>query len=111
LLPVAHLCTELRLSADEVLFKAGEMGDAMYVVVEGGVNVLRDQGVIARLGRGRMRRRDGGARLGAAVGDRDGRRAGTAHPARSQRADGPAATTSELVRSLAMVLAGRIRRS
>jgi CRP-like cAMP-binding protein len=111
LLPVARLCTELRLSADEVLFKAGEMGDAMYVVVEGGVNVLREHGVIARLGRGEC--------VGEmAALDWEPRSA-------TVMADGPALLIRlgrnelmdllrdhpELVRNLAMVLAGRIRRS
>lgn len=52
LLPVAALCTETRLAPDEVLFAAGEMGDAMYVIVDGEVRVVRDRQAIARLGPG-----------------------------------------------------------
>jgi CRP-like cAMP-binding protein len=52
LLPVARLCTEVRLGPEEILFEAGAMGDAMYVVVDGGVSVVRDKTVIARLGKG-----------------------------------------------------------
>lgn len=53
LLPVAALCTEVRLEPDEVLFEAGDLGDAMYVVVEGGVRVLDERGAVkALLGRG-----------------------------------------------------------
>lgn len=52
LLPVAALCTERRLAPEEVLFKAGDMGDAMYVVVDGQVRVIRDRRAIARLGPG-----------------------------------------------------------
>ena len=41
LLPVATLATETRLAPEEVLFVAGDMVDARYVVVEGSVRVIR----------------------------------------------------------------------
>jgi CRP-like cAMP-binding protein len=52
LMPVAGLCTEVRLGADEVLFEAGDLGDAMYVIVEGEVRVVTAKRVITHLGRG-----------------------------------------------------------
>ncbi len=52
LLPVAGLCTEVSLAAGDVLFEAGELGDAMYVIVEGEVQIVGDKRVITQLGRG-----------------------------------------------------------
>ncbi len=52
LLPVAAICTELRLDAGEVLFSAGDMGDAVYIVVQGAVRVVRERKAIAQLGAG-----------------------------------------------------------
>ncbi|MCG8417399.1 MAG: cyclic nucleotide-binding domain-containing protein [Proteobacteria bacterium] len=52
LLPVANLCTEISLDAGDVLFREGDMGDAMYVVVRGNVTVERDGEILATLGCG-----------------------------------------------------------
>ncbi|HLU66400.1 MAG TPA: cyclic nucleotide-binding domain-containing protein [Kofleriaceae bacterium] len=52
LLPVAALCGEISLDGGEELFHAGEEGDALYVVVEGEVEVVRQGEAIARLGPG-----------------------------------------------------------
>jgi CRP-like cAMP-binding protein len=52
LMPVASVATEHALAADEALFHAGELGDAMYVIVEGEVRVLAGPEVVARLGPG-----------------------------------------------------------
>lgn len=49
---MAALCTEKRLAPEEILFSAGDMGDAMYILVDGEVRVVRDRQAIARLGPG-----------------------------------------------------------
>lgn len=52
LLPVAGLCQQVDLVRGEVLFDAGEVGDAMFVVVSGSVRVMRGSEQVARLGPG-----------------------------------------------------------
>ncbi len=52
LLPVAALCHQVDLVAGEVLFEAGETGDALFVVVSGSVRVERGGDLLARLGPG-----------------------------------------------------------
>jgi CRP-like cAMP-binding protein len=110
LLPVAALCTEIHLGPQEVLFKAGDMGDAMYVVVEGGVRIVRDRKVIARLGPGEcvgeMAALDWEPRSATVIADADTLlvRLGRNELMDLLRDHPP------LVRSLAMVLAARIRK-
>jgi CRP/FNR family transcriptional regulator, cyclic AMP receptor protein len=111
LMPVATLCTEVRLAPGDVLFEEGAIGDAMYVVVEGDVCVVAGGRVIKLLGRGEC--------VGEmAALDWESRSA-------TVRADGPALLIRlgrnelldllhdhpELVRGLAGVLAARIRAS
>ncbi|MEO8701899.1 MAG: cyclic nucleotide-binding domain-containing protein [Kofleriaceae bacterium] len=109
LIPVAALCTEVRLGPDDTLFRAGELGDAMYVVVDGSVRVVVGTEVITLLGRGEcvgeMAALDWEPRSATVVAD------GPALLVRLGRnelmdllRDHP-----ELVRSLALVLANRIR--
>lgn len=50
----ARLAQEVSLSTDQVLFVKGELGSAMYVVVEGCVRVHIGDVVIARLERGQV---------------------------------------------------------
>ncbi|HWM86326.1 MAG TPA: cyclic nucleotide-binding domain-containing protein [Kofleriaceae bacterium] len=52
LLPVAALCQQVDLVPNQVLFEAGEVGDALFVVVSGMVLVKRGNELIARLGAG-----------------------------------------------------------
>jgi CRP-like cAMP-binding protein len=52
LLPLAALCTTCELGAGELLFAEGELGDSLYVVVRGAVQVQRDGREIASLGAG-----------------------------------------------------------
>lgn len=52
LLPVAAVCAEVRLAPGEVLFEAGDPGDAMYVIVDGEVRVVAGEAELTRLGRG-----------------------------------------------------------
>ena len=52
LLPVARLCSVLRLAVDEVLFEEGDLGDSMYVVVDGSVRITRATATLAELGPG-----------------------------------------------------------
>lgn len=52
LLPVAHLCAEVELEADEWLFDSGDAGDSLYVVIRGAVRVERDGERLATLGKG-----------------------------------------------------------
>jgi CRP-like cAMP-binding protein len=52
LLPVAALCQQVDLVIGQVLFEAGEVGDALFVVVSGSVRVMRGNQQVARLGTG-----------------------------------------------------------
>ena len=52
LLPVANLCTEVDLDGGDVLFREGDLGDAIYVVVAGKVAVIRADEAVATLGTG-----------------------------------------------------------
>lgn len=52
LLPVAALCHQVDLARNQVLFEAGEVGDALFVIVSGAVRVMRGDQLIARLGQG-----------------------------------------------------------
>ena len=52
LLPVAALCSTTELDAGEVLFHEGEIGDALYVIVRGGVRVERAGEMLATFGAG-----------------------------------------------------------
>ncbi len=52
LLPVARLCSEVSIEAGDVLFEEGDLGDALYVVVSGAVQILRRGKLIAALGAG-----------------------------------------------------------
>jgi CRP-like cAMP-binding protein len=52
LLPVARLCTEVDLDPEDELFCEGDLGDSLYVVVSGGVRVVRGKTMLAKLGPG-----------------------------------------------------------
>ena len=52
LLPIAQLCTEQSLEAGDVLFCKGDPGDALYVILHGTVAVERDDTIVATLGPG-----------------------------------------------------------
>jgi len=52
IIPVAHLCTDTALDAGDILFREGELGNAMYVIIRGAVRIERDRQVIATLGEG-----------------------------------------------------------
>jgi CRP/FNR family transcriptional regulator, cyclic AMP receptor protein len=52
LLPVAALCQQVDLVIGQILFEAGEVGDALFVVVSGSVRVMRGNQQVARLGPG-----------------------------------------------------------
>lgn len=52
LLPVASMCSERDLADGEHLFRAGELGDAMYVVAKGAVRVEKKGRILAELGAG-----------------------------------------------------------
>jgi CRP-like cAMP-binding protein len=54
LLPVASLCQQVDLVAGQVLFEAGEVGDSMFVVASGLVQVKRGAELLARLGPGEV---------------------------------------------------------
>jgi serine/threonine protein phosphatase PrpC len=53
LLQVIPLCEPLEVPAGHTLMREGELGDAMYVVIEGEVTVHRGDAEVARLGAGR----------------------------------------------------------
>ncbi len=54
LLPVASLCQQVDLVSGQVLFDAGEVGDSMFVVASGLVQVKRGAELLARLGPGEV---------------------------------------------------------
>jgi CRP/FNR family transcriptional regulator, cyclic AMP receptor protein len=54
LLPVASLCQQVDLVGGQVLFEAGEVGDSMFVVASGSVQVKRGAELLARLGAGQV---------------------------------------------------------
>ena len=111
LLPVAAMCHVVVLERGEVLFESGEVGDAMYVLVDGAVEVVKSGEVIATL------------EAGECVGEM----AALDYEPRSATVRARAATRlvrlerndlmdlltdyPELVRSLATVLVERIRKS
>jgi len=51
---VAPLLKEVRYKAGENVIEEGEMGDCMYIIVEGEVNVHRGEHIFATLGAGRI---------------------------------------------------------
>jgi len=105
------MCDEVSLDKGELLFEAGEVGDSMFVIVSGEVDVVRGGQVIARLG--------GGECVGEmAALDWEPRSATVRASAptqlvRLERNDLMDLLTDypELVRSLARVLVERIRRT
>ena len=111
LLPVAAMCNEVAIDRGEVLFEAGDMGDALYVLVDGAVEVVKGGEVIAKLGTGEC--------VGEmAALDYEPRSATVRASAptrliRLERNDLMDLLTDypELVRSLAAVLVERIRKS
>ncbi len=111
LLPVAGSCTEVRLAADDVLFEAGELGDAMYVIVEGEVRIVSARRVITHLGRGEcvgeMAALDWEPRSATVIADTP---ALLVRLGRNELMD-LLRDHPPLVRGLAMVLVGRIRMS
>lgn len=54
LLPVASLCQQIDLVGGQVLFEAGEVGDSMFVVASGCVQVKRGAELLAKLGPGEV---------------------------------------------------------
>jgi CRP-like cAMP-binding protein len=111
LLPVASVCSEAVLQRGEVLFEEGELGDSMYVVVRGAVEVVREREVIARLGPGESVGEM--ASLDLEPRSATVRAAGPTLLVRLERNDLMDLLTDypELVRSLAHVLAERIRKA
>ena len=111
LLPVAAMCNVVSLERGEVLFESGDMGDAMYVLVDGAVEVVKGGDVIARLGAGEcvgeMAALDYEPRSATV------RASARTHLVRLERNDLMDLLTDypELVRSLAAVLVERIRKS
>lgn len=52
LLPIADACTEVSFSAGATIFRQGDPGDTLYVLLDGHVDILRDEAVINTLGAG-----------------------------------------------------------
>lgn len=110
-MPVAAMCDEVALEQGEVLFETGEVGDSMFVIVSGEVEVVRGGSVIARLGEGEcvgeMAALDWEPRSATV------RATAPTHLVRLERNDLMDLLTDypELVRSLARVLVERIRRT
>jgi CRP-like cAMP-binding protein len=50
----SHETNPVRLSPDQILFKAGEPGDAMYVVLEGALDIVLDGRVLETSTRGHI---------------------------------------------------------
>lgn len=54
---LAHLarrCTEVRLGSNDVLFKQGDRGDCLYVVVQGRIRIEANGVTLAELGEGEV---------------------------------------------------------
>ena len=49
---IAAVAVEVEFPADHVIARQGEIGTGFFVVIEGGVRVIRDGGTIATLGPG-----------------------------------------------------------
>ena len=49
---IAEVAVEIEFPAEHVIARQGDIGTGFFVVVEGAVRVVRDGGVIARLGPG-----------------------------------------------------------
>src|SRR5688500_15405876 len=111
LLPLASMCEEVSLAKGEVLFEAGEVGDSLFVIVAGSVDVVRAGSVIARLcageSVGEMAALDWEPRSAAV------RATQPTQLVRLERNDLMDLLTDypELVRSLARVLVERIRKT
>ena len=105
------MCDEISLDTGEVLFETGEVGDSMFVIVSGAVEVVRGGAVIARLGEGEcvgeMAALDWEPRSATM------RASQATHLVRLERNDLMDLLTDypELVRSLSRVLVERLRRS
>jgi CRP-like cAMP-binding protein len=54
LLPVASLCQQIDLVGGQMLFEAGEVGDSMFVVASGRVQIKRGAELVANLGPGEV---------------------------------------------------------
>ncbi len=54
LLPIAEACNEVRLATGTACFAEGDPGDALYIVLEGLVDVVRDGVVLERFGAGEV---------------------------------------------------------
>ena len=105
------MCDEVSLEVGEILFETGEVGDSMFVIVSGEVEVVRGGVVIARLGEGEcvgeMAALDWEPRSATV------RASQATHLVRLERNDLMDLLTDypELVRSLSRVLVERLRRS
>ena len=105
------MCDEVSLETGEVLFEAGEVGDSLFVIVSGEVDIVRGGQVIARLGEGEcvgeMAALDWEPRSATV------RASAATHLVRLERNDLMDLLTDypELVRSLARVLVERLRRT
>lgn len=52
LLPIAEACVEIEFQPQQPVFRQGDAGDALCILLEGAVEVIRDGAVINRLGPG-----------------------------------------------------------
>lgn len=70
---VAAAAIEVEFPGDRVIARQGEVGTGFFVVVEGAARVVRDGGVVARLGPGEffgeLSLLDGGPRVAQVVAD------------------------------------------
>jgi CRP-like cAMP-binding protein len=109
LVPLAELCADVDLDAGEVLFREGELGDSLYVIVRGRVAVEKAGGRLAELGPGEcvgeLAALDWEPRSATVVA------IGACELLRLERDDlmDQLGDHPELARALAAVLAGRIR--
>ena len=51
---VAEVCSEVKLETSKALFHAGDLGDGLYIIMDGQMRVERGGRVIAKLGRGEV---------------------------------------------------------
>jgi CRP/FNR family transcriptional regulator, cyclic AMP receptor protein len=71
---VAQAAVEVEFPAERTIARQGEVGTGLFIVAEGTVRVVRDGGIVARLGPGEffgeLSVLDGGPRIASVITDR-----------------------------------------
>ena len=49
---IAHISSEVQLSQNDFIFKEGGVGDSLYIIISGNVNIIKNGQLITLLGNG-----------------------------------------------------------